>query len=132
MRFETMRLPGKPDLAAPDGSQVRVLLALAGGSLATFELAEGLVSIAVAHKTIEEIWYFLGGRAEMWRRDGDAEEVVQVEKGVCITIPVGVAFQFRSLGPGPMTAVAITMPPWPGGDEAYPVEGKWVPRLEAS
>jgi mannose-6-phosphate isomerase-like protein (cupin superfamily) len=50
---------------------------------------------------------------------------------VCITIPVGTHFQFRSLGPGPLCAIGATMPPWPGHDEAYTVEGKWtatVPR----
>jgi mannose-6-phosphate isomerase-like protein (cupin superfamily) len=43
---------------------------------------------------------------------------------------VGTAFQFRSTGRTPLSAVAITMPPWPGPDEAYEVEGQWQPRLE--
>ena len=97
--------------------------------MAHFELAPGLVSIAVAHRTVDEIWYFLGGRGQMWRREGDYEEVSDVEPGVSISIPCGTAFQFRSDGAEPLTAVAITMPPWPGEDEAYPVEGKWQPRL---
>ena len=40
---------------------------------------------------------------------------------MCLTIPLGTHFQFRSLGPGPLAAVAVTMPPWPGPDEAVPV-----------
>ncbi len=127
--FDTMKLPATPDVVAPDGSNVRVLLSLAGGSMAHFELAPGLVSIAVAHRTVEEIWYLLGGDGEMWRRDGDRDEVVALEAGMSLTIPCGVAFQFRSLGPDPLTAVAITMPPWPGMDEAYEVEGRWQPKL---
>jgi hypothetical protein len=54
-----MRLPAAPDAVAPDGSAVRVLLRLAGGSMAHFQLA------------------------------------------------------------------AVTMPPWPGDDEAYQVSGAW-------
>jgi mannose-6-phosphate isomerase-like protein (cupin superfamily) len=104
---------------------VRTLLRLAGGSLAHFELAPGLTSFAVAHRTVEEIWYFLGGRGEMWRKAGARENVVSVEAGVCITVPLGTHFQFRSLGTEPLTAVAVTMPPWPGDGEAYRVEGKW-------
>ena len=123
--FATKRLPDLPDVVAPDGSDVRILLALRGGSMAHFELAPGRTSIAVAHRTVEELWYFLGGRGEMWRRQGEREEVVTVEAGSCISIPVGTHFQFRSLGQEPLAAVAVTMPPWPGEDEAYQVEGKW-------
>jgi len=127
--FETKALPAAPDVIAPDGSNVRVLLALAGGSMAHFELAPGLVSIAVAHRTVGEIWYFLSGRGEMWRREGEYVEVTPVEPGVCISIPRGTAFQFRSDGDVALTAVAVTMPPWPGEDEAYAVEGAWQPEL---
>jgi mannose-6-phosphate isomerase-like protein (cupin superfamily) len=127
--FDTKILPETPDVVAPDGSNVRVLLSLAGGSMAHFELAPGLVSIPVAHRTVEEIWYFLAGHGEMWRRDDRHDEVVTVGRGVCITIPRGTAFQFRSDGGEPLAAVAITMPPWPGEDEAYEVEGAWQPRL---
>ena len=56
-----------------------------------------------------------------------AAEVVPVEPGVCISIPLGTRFQFRSLGPGALSAVAVTMPPWPGEGEALPVDGPWQP-----
>jgi len=125
--FCTKRLPTARDAIAPDGSDVRVLLGLAGGGMAHFELAPGATSVAVAHRTVEEIWFFLGGRGEMWRKQGDREELVPVEPGVCLTIPLGTSFQFRSLGPEPLTALGVTSPPWPGEGEAYPVPGKWAP-----
>src|SRR5688572_19734318 len=96
--FGTMRLPAAADVVAPDGSDVRVLLALRGGSMAHFKLAPGKTSIAVAHRMVEELWFFLKGQGEMWRRLGAREEVVPVEAGVCISIPVGTHFQFRSFG----------------------------------
>jgi mannose-6-phosphate isomerase-like protein (cupin superfamily) len=123
MMFETKQLPDKPDVIAPDGSDVRILLQLAGGSMAHFELAPDRTSRAVVHRTVEEIWYFLGGEGEMWREINDREAVVPLRTGTCITIPVGTRFQFRSLGPAPLAAVAITMPPWPGEDEAQFVDG---------
>lgn len=125
--FNTKLLPERPDVTAPDGSDVRILLALKGGSMAHFELAEGGVSRAVAHKTVEEVWYFIEGLGVMWRRQEGHEETVRVEAGVCLTIPVGAYFQFRSIGPGALKAVAVTMPPWPGNGEAYEVEGVWKP-----
>ena len=123
--FETKSLPGKPDVTAPDGSDVHILLSLKGGSMSHFELGPGKVSRAIQHKTVDEIWYFLDGQGEMWRKLDDNEEITHVEAGVCITIPVGTKFQFRSFGNGSLKAVAITMPPWPGEDEAIFVKGKW-------
>jgi mannose-6-phosphate isomerase-like protein (cupin superfamily) len=123
--FETLGLPERPDARAPDGSDVRVLLRLAGGSLAHFALGPGRVSRAVTHRSVEEIWYVLGGRGEMWRRQGGRESVVPLDPGVCLTIPLGTHFQFRAFGSGDLTAVAVTMPPWPGPDEAVPVPGAW-------
>ena len=119
----TLRLADAPLVMAPDGSDVRVLLRVAGGSMAHFTLAPGRVSRAVRHRTVSEIWFVLGGRGEMWRGDGDGGSVDVLEPGVCLTIPAGTPFQFRSLGEEPLTAVAITMPPWPGDEEAIPVEG---------
>jgi mannose-6-phosphate isomerase-like protein (cupin superfamily) len=109
---------------------VRVLLSLRGGSMAHFALAPGQTSRAVTHRTVEEIWFFLSGRGEMWRKQGEHEEIVPVEPGVCLTIPLGTRFQFRSFGDEPLTAVAVTMPPWPGEGEAVIVEGPWLPTVE--
>jgi mannose-6-phosphate isomerase-like protein (cupin superfamily) len=123
--FDTKRLAVDKDDVAPDGSDVRVLLGLEGGGMAHFELAPGEVSRAVTHRTVEEIWFFLGGRGAMWRKQGSREEVVPVEPGVCLTIPLGTHFQFRCFGYEPLSAIGITMPPWPGEDEATAVVGEW-------
>ena len=53
------------------------------------------------------------------------EEIVALEPGVCLTIPQGVHFQFRALGDDPLRALGVTMPPWPGTDEAIVVTGPW-------
>lgn len=127
--FATMRLPIDATAVAPDGSQVRVLLGLAEGSMAHFELAAGHVARAVRHRTVEEIWYIVDGRGEMWRRQQDREEVVSLMRGVCITIPLGTHFQFRADTSGALSAVAITMPPWPGDEEAVVVSGAWLPTV---
>lgn len=121
--FPTMRLPTDATVVAPDGSDVRVLLATNLASMAHFELGPGRVSTAVRHRTVDEIWYVTGGRGEMWRGRDGVEAVTVLEAGLCLVIPVGTSFQFRSLGPGPLAAVAVTMPPWPGVDEAELVDG---------
>ena len=127
--FNTLRLPAVPDIIAPDGSGVRILLGLNGGGMAHFELSPGETSKAVTHRTVEEIWFILSGRGQMWRKQADREEVVTVEPGICLTIPLQTHFQFRTLGGEPLTAIAITMPPWPGADEAILVPGNWEPTV---
>ena len=123
--FETKALGEKPDAIAPDGTAVRLLASLAGGSFAHFELPTGAVSHAVAHRTVEEIWYFVAGVGQLWRRQGETESVVDVRPGVCLTIPLGTDFQFRADPTAPLAFVATTMPPWPGETEAFRVEGRW-------
>lgn len=127
--FRSMRLPKARDVVATDGCDVRILLGLAGGTMAHFQLAPGATSLAVTHRTVEEIWFFLSGRGEMWLKQEGREEVVPLERDVCLTIPLGTDFQFRSLGVEPLAAVGITMPPWPGDGEAVVVRGKWEPTV---
>ena len=128
--MQIRRLPAEPDAVAPDGSQVRVLVSLGSGGLAHFELAPGATSTAVRHRTVEEVWLFLGGRGQMWRRDADGNERTDdIEPGVSLDIPLGTTFQFRALGDEPLSAVGATMPPWPGEDEAILAEGPWTPTV---
>ena len=128
--FDSKQLPPEPTEVAPDGSDVRVLLVLAAGGLAHFQLAPGETSTATMHRTVEEIWYFLRGNGEMWRKSGDHEEIVPVSTAVCITIPLGTSFQFRASGEDPLAAVGATIPPWPGTGEAILVPGRWEPTVQ--
>ena len=125
--FNSLQLPEDLSVLAPDGSEVRVLLGLQGGGMAHFQLAPGQVSAAVTHRTIEEIWFVVSGAGQMWRRQGQREEITELAPGLCLTIPLGTAFQFRAAATSPLAAVAITMPPWPGEDEAILVAGPWQP-----
>jgi mannose-6-phosphate isomerase-like protein (cupin superfamily) len=128
--FATLQLPAEPTVVAPDGSNVRVLLALSAGSMAHFELAPGQVSHGVVHRTVEEVWFVLAGRGEMWRKQGEREEIISLEPGVCLTIPVGTCFQFQASPTQSISAVVVTMPPWPGEQEVLSVAGPWVPHLQ--
>src|SRR2546429_8809328 len=115
--FDTKRLSVVRDGIAPDGSDVRVLLALGSGSMAHFELPPGQTSKAVTHRTVEEIWFFLSGRGEMWRmQNGQPETIVPGAKGVFVTITLGTHFQFCSFGAASLSPVGVTMTPPPGDD----------------
>lgn len=127
--FETIRLSESRTELAPDGSEVRVLLSVSGGSMAHFTLGPGKVSRAITHATVEEMWYVTAGRGEMWRKRDEREEVVALEPGVCLTIPRRTHFQFRASPTEGVAAIGVTLPPWPGHAEASAVQGRWVPSV---
>lgn len=121
----TCYLPDEYDVLAPDGSEIRILTRLERGSMVHGRLPAGRVSLAVAHYSVEELWYFTAGKGEIWRKLDDDEHVTTVQPGTSVTIPVGAHFQFRNTGDTPLEFVLVTMPPWPGMAEAYRVPDYW-------
>lgn len=129
MTFDTKPVSSKPDDVALDGSEVRVLCRTRCGSMAHFTLAPKAVSKAIVLPDLEEIWYFISGRGRMWRQIAGRDETVDVRPGVCISIPAGTHFQFRSDDFQLLSAVGITMPPWEKQYEGSVVKGLWDPTV---
>jgi mannose-6-phosphate isomerase-like protein (cupin superfamily) len=123
--FATRQLGEEYDVLAPDSSEIRLLVGTTRGRLAHGTLPSGRVSLAVAHRTVEEVWYVTAGRGQVWRKQDGEELVVDVEAGTALTIPTGAHFQFRTIGPEPLCFVMCTMPPWPGEQEAVRVPDHW-------
>lgn len=121
----TKTLSENYDYHAPDRSEIRLLVQSSRGGLCHCTLPKGNVSGSVSHKTVEELWYFLSGEGEVWRKLDRTEETTVIKPGTSISIPAGTTFQFRNTGDGPLSFVIATMPPWPGQDEAVPTNGKW-------
>ena len=86
------------------------------------------VSSPMRHRTVEEIWFFLAGEGEVWRRRGQMESVVPVQSNATLTIPYQCEFQFRNTSKDQdLVFLIATIPGWPGPEEAVPVEiGHWV------
>lgn len=111
---------------APDGSEVQRLCRANGGSLAQFTFAAGSTSRAVRHRSVEELWYVQSGNGEIWcAAESSPAEFTALDPGASIAIPAGCAFQVRVRTGEPLKVIAVTMPPWPGDDEAEFVEGCW-------
>jgi mannose-6-phosphate isomerase-like protein (cupin superfamily) len=87
------------------------------------------VNRGTIHATVSEFWHVLSGRGEIWRRKGGTEELAVLEAGVSIDIPVGTAFQYRCIGAEPLQFLCVSMPPWPGDEEASFIDGPWVPTV---
>lgn len=123
--WATRQLVPRYDAIAPDGSEIRFLVQVAGGSMVHCTLPPGGVTRPVRHRTVEEVWFFLSGAGQVWRKSGEGEEIVEARPGLALTIPLGTDFQFRTVGDEPLMFVITTMPPWPGDDEAEEVPGAW-------
>ncbi|WP_051581634.1 cupin domain-containing protein [Pseudonocardia acaciae] len=113
-------------VTAPDGSLVHELPRVRGGGMALCTLPAGAVSRPIRHRTVDEVWFVLAGRADFWRAADGREEVRAVGAEDSLRILAGTAFQFRTVGPAPLRALLLTAPPWPGEDEAVLLEhGRW-------
>jgi len=121
----TIQTPDTLDVLAPDGSEIRLLCQVAGGSMVHCSLPKGGVSVPVSHRTVEEIWFFVAGAGEVWRKLADREEISEARPGFSLTIPLGTHFQFRNTGAEALEFIIVTLPPWPGENEAFTVEGPW-------
>jgi mannose-6-phosphate isomerase-like protein (cupin superfamily) len=130
--FTTNQLGEAYDVLAPDGSEIRLLVSTAGCSMAHGSLPPGQVSRAIVHRTVEEVWYVTEGRGQVWRKRCDHEDIVDVGPGSALTIPVGVHFQFRTVGPDRFCFVMCSMPPWPGHEEAVRVADFWPVNASAA
>lgn len=123
--MDTRKLPREYTVLAPDGSEIRELVAVKDGSMVHCTLPPCAISIAVKHLTVEEVWYFIEGQGQVWRKSENAESVLDVHPGVSLSIEVGTHFQFRNTGAENLCFLIVTMPPWPGEQEAVRVADYW-------
>lgn len=126
--MDTQRLPRDHTVLAPDGSEIRELVAVRGGSMVHCTLPPGAISMAVKHLTVEEVWYVTSGRGQVWRKSEIGASVVDVEPGLSLSIETGTYFQFRNTGDDDLCLIIVTMPPWPGEQEAVRVNDFWEVR----
>jgi mannose-6-phosphate isomerase-like protein (cupin superfamily) len=125
--MQTRCFPSTPDARSPAGAEVRTLIEGELGGVIHSTVPAGQVNRATVHATVSEFWHVLSGEGQIWRRDDTGEETTQLGAGLTIDIAVGTAFQYRCTGSEPLTFLCITMPPWPGGQEATIIEGPWTP-----
>ena len=126
--MKTRSFPLAPEARSPAGAEIRYLMGGTTGDMIHSTVPAGQVNRATVHATVSEFWYVLSGLGRIWRRDETGEQVVVLEAGVTIDIPVGTAFQYRCDGTEePLKFICVTMPPWIGDQEATIIDGPWEP-----
>jgi mannose-6-phosphate isomerase-like protein (cupin superfamily) len=128
--FGSKRAKAEMDYEAPDKSEIRLLTEVSRSSVALVTLRPQMISGAKVHKTVDEQWYLVQGIGQVWLKDQEISEVIDVNPGVAIAIPKGVYFQSRNTGWEPLSFICIDSPKWPAhGEEVrketVSVQGKW-------
>ena|SRR5215203_5165086 len=128
-RLETKKLPEHYDDLTRSQSEIRKLFSTDAASVVHCTLPPKKTSLPTRNIGIVEIWYFITGQGEVWRKQEDADEgeEVRVSPGTSLIMPANVDFQFRSISEEPLTFLCVTMPPWPGEHANLEVEGNWQP-----
>lgn len=125
--MQTRPFPSTPDARSPAGAEIRYLIEGETGNMIHSTVPPGQVNRATVHATVSEFWHILSGEGQLWRRGDTGEETTVLRRGISIDIPVGTAFQSRCTGAVPLQFLCISMPPWPGDEEATVIEGAWKP-----
>jgi mannose-6-phosphate isomerase-like protein (cupin superfamily) len=123
--MQTRPFPPIPDARSPAGAEIRYLIEGETGNMIHSTVTPGQVNRATVHATVNEFWHVLSGEGLLWRRDSTGEETTVLRRGISIDIPVGTAFQYRCTGDVPLRFLCISMPRWPGDEEASVIEGPW-------
>lgn len=128
----TNQFPAEVQAIAQDGSDVRPLFAGEHMTIAHCQLHAQEVSRPSYNMGIDEIWVFISGDGLLWRRrhgetTKDQADVVRLGKGVTVTIPREVDFQFQS-GDVALEFICITTPKWTSEDQNLLLpDGMWQP-----
>lgn len=123
------RAADEPDYVSPDGAEIRLILrpeveGTVHHSVCEAVFRPGQVSRAVRHRGVEESWYVMEGEADVWRKPPGGEgAVTRIGPGDALDIPPGFGFQLRVTSRERLRMLCSTAPPWPGPDEAIPIEG---------
>ena len=128
--MDTVHLEAAAAGRSPLGAYIRFLADGPHGNMIHATVPPGMVGRACRFRSIDEYWYVLSGHGEMWRRSPDGkEQVTELRPGVCVTISLGTALQYRCSGREPLTSICIAMPLWPGDAEAVVIAGPWEPSV---
>lgn len=119
------KLGPEPDARSPAGADIRFIMDGDTGNMIHSTVPPRQINRATIHATVSEFWFILEGVGEIWRKDETQERITRLKAGVSIDIPVGTAFQYRNIGDVDLKFICISMPPWPGDDEASHLDGKW-------
>jgi mannose-6-phosphate isomerase-like protein (cupin superfamily) len=125
--MQTNSFPSTPSGRSPAGAEIRSLIDGETGTMIHATVPPGQINRATVHATVSEIWHVLSGEGQIWRRDGTGEQTTDLRRGITIDIPVGTAFQYRCTGAEPLEFICVSMPRWPGAEEATLIEGPWSP-----
>jgi mannose-6-phosphate isomerase-like protein (cupin superfamily) len=123
--MKSIELPENFDTNSPAGASVRLLVGNEKGGMIHSTVPPFQINRAVVHSTVDEFWYVLRGFGEIWQDDGKNSIVTPLVSGVSIELLKGTRFQYRNVANEELAFICVTVPAWPGDNEAQFVDGIW-------
>ena len=127
--MKTITLPDQPDAKSPAGAEIRFIMDGDTGNMIHSTVPPHQINKATIHQTVNEYWYILEGRGEIWRDNGSESSVTLLIPGTSIDIQPGTSFQYRNISDDELKFICIATPPWPGDSEATYIDGIWQPSV---
>ena len=122
--------PPHPDARSPAGAEIRYLIEGEAGGMIHSTVPAGQVNRAAVHATVERVLGCLTGQGQLWRGDRTGEDDIAEGRGFH-RHPSRDRTPVSLRRTDPLLFLCITMPPWPGDQEATIIEGPWTPTAPA-
>ena len=122
----TKRLGRDADYVSPGGaSEIRLLPSFAEGEIVHAHTQAGATSVAAALSGLGELFFVLRGEGELWRSTGDLDDLTRLVPDRCVSIPPGVAYQYRA--ESDLDMLVATAPRWSRENWAETERAYWDP-----
>jgi mannose-6-phosphate isomerase-like protein (cupin superfamily) len=125
-------LSAAPDSVSPDGgAEIRHILASQGGDLTHAVCHAGNTSGTHHLPELDEGYFVLSGRGEIWRATDEREAVTALRPGRWVAMPGGMRFQYRANAGSSLVFLVVVLPSW--REELFHVVegGRWKPGATA-
>jgi mannose-6-phosphate isomerase-like protein (cupin superfamily) len=123
--WETMSIPAEKSYTSPGGSaEIRMLPNFPTGEITHAAVPPDDTSKPAYLSGLTEFFFGLFGRGEVWRSNGEVEEVVDFFPNRCLMIPEGVRFQYQTRESS-LVFLVIVAPRWSADRWHEAPQGLW-------
>lgn len=121
-------LSAAPNSVSPDGgAEIRHILTSPGGDLTHAVCLAGSTSGTHHLPELDEGYFVLSGRGEIWRAVNGRDAVTALRPGRWVSMPAGMRFQYRANVGSSLVFLVVVLPSWHEDLFHVVAGGRWSP-----